>query len=122
MGNILCFGLCLLLNLVIISRVIPSRPRFAPIFLKPLAASALMGGSAWAVYGLLSRVLGTAQVNELGETVRTLGNTGNAVATLAAILVAMAVYGVLIIALRAISKEDLALMPKGEKLARFLHL
>ena len=34
----------------------------------------------------------------------------------------MVIYGVLIIALRAISKEDLKLMPKGEKIARLLHI
>ena len=113
MGNILCFGLCLLLDLVVISRVIPNRPRYLPIFLKPLAASALMGGGAWAVYGLLSRLLSHG-----GE----LSRTGNAAATLAAILVAVVIYGVLIIALRAISREDLSLMPKGDKLARLLRL
>lgn len=35
-GNILCFGLCLALDLLIISRVIPKRPRYLPIFVKPL--------------------------------------------------------------------------------------
>ena len=39
-----------------------------------------------------------------------------------AILVAVVIYAVLIIALRAISKDDLALMPKGEKIAKILHL
>lgn len=114
MGNVLCFGLCLALDLVIISRVIPQRPRYLPIFLKPLAASALMGGAAWAVYGLLSRLF----LDDSGVISR----TGNAAATMAAILVAMVIYFVLIIALRAISRDDLALMPKGDKLARLLRL
>lgn len=52
MGNIFCFGLCLLLDLLLISRVVPRRPRYLPIFLKPLIASVIMGGAAWAVYGL----------------------------------------------------------------------
>ena len=47
---------------------------------------------------------------------------GNAVATLLAIGVAVAVYFVLVVALRAISRDDLALMPKGEKIARILRL
>ncbi|MGE4275865.1 MAG: polysaccharide biosynthesis protein, partial [Lawsonibacter sp.] len=100
----------------------PNRPKFAPIFAKPLAASVFMGGAAWAVYGLLFRVLSDSQVNEAGETIRAIGRTGNAVAVLAAIAVAMAVYLVLIVALRTISRDDLALMPKGEKLARLLRL
>ena len=119
LGNILCFGLCLLMDLVVISRVIPKRPSYLPIFAKPLAASALMGGAAWAVYGLTARVL--SSVPE-GGTERVLSNLGNAVATLLAIGVAVAVYFVLVVALRAISRDDLALMPKGEKIARILRL
>ena len=118
-GSVLCFALCLVLDLAIIARVIPHRPRFAPIFLKPFIASAVMGGAAWAVYGLLFRVL--SHVPE-GETERVISWVGNAAATLGAIVVAMAVYVVLVAALRAVSREDLALMPKGEKIARLLRL
>jgi O-antigen/teichoic acid export membrane protein len=121
-GNILCFGLCLLLDLVVIARVIPRRPRFLPIFAKPLAASALMGGAAWVVYRVLARILTRSYVDETKAVVQVLSRTGNAVAVLAAIGVAVAVYGVLLIALRAISREDLSLMPKGDKIARLLHL
>ena len=111
-GNILCFGLCLLLDLIIIARVIPNRPRYAPIFLKPLLAAGLTGGAAWAVYGLLFRVLADGQTNAAGDLVHTISRMGNAVA----------VYLALIVALRAISRDDLALMPKGERLARLLKL
>ena len=119
LGNILCFGLCLLMDLVVISRVIPKRPSYLPIFAKPLAASALMGGAAWAVYGLTAREL--SSVPE-GGTERVLSNLGNAAATLLAIAAAVAVYGALVVALRCLSRDDLALMPKGEKLARLLRL
>ncbi|OUQ78390.1 polysaccharide biosynthesis protein [Flavonifractor sp. An100] len=119
LGNILCFGLCLAMGLVVIARVIPNRPSYLPIFLKPLAASALMGGGAWAVYGLVSRLL--SRVPE-GGTERVLSNTGNALATLLAIGVAVVLYVVLVVALRCISRDDLALMPKGDKLAKLLRL
>ena len=121
-GNILCFGLALVLDLVVITRVIPNRPRLLPIFIKPAIASAIMGGAAWAVYGLLSRVLTTEQVNEAGETIRVVSRMGNALGIFLAIAVAGVVYLVLVVAIRAISKDDLALMPKGDKLARLLRL
>ena len=44
------------------------------------------------------------------------------IAFLAAILVAVAVYGALVVALRCLSREDLSLMPKGDKIARLLRL
>ena len=56
MGNILCFALCMTLDLVVMSRVIPRRPRYIQVFAKPLAASALMGLGAWAVHGLMSKL------------------------------------------------------------------
>ena len=121
-GNILCFGLALVLDLVVITRVIPNRPRLLPIFAKPAIASAIMGGAAWAVYGLLSRVLTAEQVNEAGETIRVVSRMGNALGIFLAIAVAGVVYLVLVVAIRAISKDDLALMPKGDKLARLLRL
>lgn len=109
LGNIFCFALCLILDLIVMARVIPGCPKYIPLFAKPAAAAAVMGLGAWAVHGLLAKLLAA-------------GRMGNAVSTLAAILVAVVIYGVLVIVLRAITKEDLALMPKGEKIARILHL
>ena len=113
MGNILCFGLCLALDLVVIARVIPKRPAYLPIFVKPLLASLVMGGAAWAVNGLLARLLSHG-----GE----LSRMGCALTVFLSIGVAMVVYMVLVVALRIISRDDLALMPKGDKIARLLRL
>lgn len=118
-GSVLCFALCLVLDLLIIARVIPHRPKFGPIFIKPFLASAVMGAAAWAVYGLMYRVL--SHVPE-GGTERIISWGGNALATMGAIAVAMVVYVALVVALRAVSREDLSLMPKGDKIARLLRL
>ena len=63
-----------------------------------------MGAAAWAGYGLLSPALGS-----------TLGVLG-------AIVVGGIVYAVLVLVLKMVSKDDLALMPKGDKIARLLHI
>ena len=104
-GNVLCFGLCLILDLVIISRVLRGRPRYLSIFAKPFIAAVVMGAGAWAVYGLVYKLL-----------------ESNTIAVVGAIGVAVVIYAVLIVALKAIDREDLALMPKGEKIARLLRL
>ena len=122
MGNILCFALCMVLDLVVIARVIPRRPSYFQVFAKPAAASALMGLGAWAVYGLLSKLLSYEEVTQVGETIQTLGKTGNGIAVMGAILIAVIIYAVLVVALRAISREDLSLMPKGDKIAKILRL
>ncbi len=105
-GTLCCFAAVAVLDLIIIKRVIPQPPCYRKVFVKPLIAAALMGGAAWASYGLLTRFL----------------SLGNSLATIGAILVAVVVYAVLVLALRVISKEDLALMPKGEKIAQILHI
>ena len=68
------------------------------------AAAGVMGMAVWAAYGLVSRFM------------------GNTLSTMAAICVGVVVYAVLVVALKAISREDLALMPKGDKIARLLRL
>ncbi len=104
-GNVLCFGLCLVLDLIIISRVLSGRPGYLGIFLKPFAAAAIMGAGAWGVYGLAFKLL-----------------SSNTIAVVCAIGVAVVIYAVLIVAFKAISREDLALMPKGQKIAKLLRL
>lgn len=125
-GNVLCFGTCMVLNLIIISRVIRGRPSYIPIFAKPAAAAALMGLGAWAVYGLCSKVLLSTgilcEVDALSNKVLDLSRAGNAMATMAAILVAVVIYGAMVLLLRAISREDLKLMPKGDKIAKILRI
>lgn len=126
MGNILCFALCMILDLVVMARVIPRHPKYVQVFAKPLAASALMGLGAWAVHGLASKLFEATgmlmAIDPATHEVLGLSRTGNAAATLLAILVAVVIYGALVIALRAITRDDLMLMPKGEKIARVLHL
>ena len=121
-GNVLCFGLCMVLDLVVIARVIHGRPDYLPLLAKPAAAAGVMGLGAWAVYGLLSKLLSYEEVTQAGETIQTLGKTGNGIAVMGALLIAVIIYAVLVVALRAISREDLSLMPKGDKIAKILRL
>ena len=51
-----------------------------------------------------------------------LSRMGNALSTFAAIGVGVVVYFILVLALRAITREDLELMPKGDKIAKLLHI
>lgn len=105
-GTLCCFAIMSGLDMFIIHRTIPAAPRFAPAIVKPLLASALMGAAAWGSYGLLTNFL----------------HLGNALATIAAICVGAVIYLILVLAFRIISKEDLSLMPKGDKIAQILHI
>lgn len=105
-GTLCCFVVIVLLEIFFIRRTVPSAPRFTRTFGKPLIAAAVMAAAAWGCHGLL--------VNQVGLS--------NSLATVGAIMIAVVVYLVLVLALRAISKEDLSLMPKGDKIAKILHI
>lgn len=108
-GTLSCYVVMCVMDFIFICHCLPEKPSLGRILARPLISSAAMGASAWAVYGLCSRFLGD-------------GYLYTAVSMLAAIAVAVVVYLVLVVALRAITYEDMKLIPKGEKLARILHI
>ena len=109
LGTLVCYVLIAFLNLAIVSRLLEKKPNYPAIFFKPLLASAAMGGAAWASHGLLSRFIRGGYVK-------------SSLCTMLAVGVAVAVYLILVVALRMITREDLKLVPHGEKLARLLRL
>ena len=105
-GTLCCFIVISALEIFIIRRSIPAPPSFLRAFLKPFVPSAIMAAAAWATYGLLTNFL----------------HMGNSLATIGGIGVGVVVYLVLVLALRVLSREDLELMPKGDKIAKILHI
>ena len=103
-GTLCCFIVVDLLEILIIRRAIPKPPSVLRAAAKPMLASLVMAGAAWASYGLLHRFL------------------GNSLSTMGAILVGVLIYAILVLALRTITREDLALMPKGDKIAKILKI
>lgn len=103
-GTLVCFFLVAVMELMAIKKVTPHPPRYMRVFVKPLIASVCMGGAVWAVYGLLANSL------------------GNTLSVGLSILAGVFVYGVLVILLKAVSRDDLSLMPKGEKIAKLLRI
>lgn len=123
-GTLCCFAVMVGLEVFIIRRAIPAAPRFSRTVVKPLVASAVMAAAAWASHGLLDKLLRRLdflwRTTENGE--RYFSYLGSAVSTAVGILVGAAVYVALVLALHAIAKEDLTLMPKGDKIAKILHM
>ena len=109
-GTLLSYLVMAVMNYVFICRELPHRPRLTRVFAGPLMASALMGLAAWGVYGLCGRFL----MGRIGH--------GMLIAMALAILAAVAVYLAAIICSRSITREDMRLIPGGEKIAALLHI
>lgn len=110
-STLCCYLVIVALNLFFVWKYSPEKPRYAQLFAKPILASVLMGGAAWAAYGFAGRAFS-------GHS----AYGANAIATLCGILAGVAVYAVLVVALRILRAEDVRSIPHGEKLIKLLHL
>lgn len=108
-GTLASYVFMAIVNFVMMCFVLDKNPRLRVILLKPLLCTLVMGASAWSAYSLLARLFPP-------------GRLGLLLATMPAILLAVLVYLLLSILLRTVTKEDMALIPGGAKIARFLHM
>ncbi|WP_125116371.1 putative polysaccharide biosynthesis protein [Agathobaculum sp. Marseille-P7918] len=106
-----CYWLIALINLFHIGRLSHALPPLGKTAGRPFAATVGMGAATYLCHTVLLRVLDAAPGTVLDKLV-----------TLASIAVAVVVYVVLLLLLHAVEREDVLLLPKGEKLANILHL
>ena len=87
-STLYCYALIVVLNLIAITRCVPERPSYFRLFGRPLLITAVMALAARSSYELLARVLPVRW------------------AVLPAIAAAAVVYGVLVLALGAVTRAD----------------
>lgn len=100
-------------NLWFIMHRMPEKPSLAKVFVLPAFNSLVMGGAVWLVYPAFLELL-----NAPAEP----GRKMILLALLLAIIVGVFVYLVMTIITRAVTMEDMKLIPKGEKLGKKLHI
>ena len=109
-GTIGCYVTMCVLNLIFMCSGNGLKPNIGNVFARPVLASAIMGAVTYAVYYAAGCILP-------GD-----GRMSMALSLCAAVAVAMLVYLVAIVKLRAITAEDMKLIPKGEKIAKLLRM
>ena len=109
-GTLVSYFFMAALDFVFMCVTLREKPRALRVFAGPLGASLLMGASAWAIYGLAGRFIGTGSY------------FGMLLSMALAIGAAVLVYAVSVIAMRVITKEDMSLIPGGAKVAKILHM
>lgn len=107
----LCYWLIAVINLFHIRRLTGSLPPIGKTVCRPLAATIGMSAAIFIVQRVLNGALSAAP-----------GTMPDKLITLACIGVAVAVYAVLLLALGAVERDDVLLLPRGEKIADILHL
>lgn len=91
------------LNQLAVRKYLGYRQNIKKIFVLPMIASVIMGVCAYFVYLGMHKISGS-----------------NLISLIIAIIIAACVYGVLVLRLGVLTKEDIEAMPKGKKLAKLL--
>ena len=104
-GTFVCFTVVMALNLFAMKRVLRHPPKVMQNLWRSALASVVMGAATYLVYTLAGRLISSV-----------------AVCCGLALIVAVAVYAVLAVTFGAITAEDCAFLPKGEKIAKILHI
>lgn len=107
-GSLLCYLCITVLNIFSIRRVLKNPPAIIKNLLRAVLAAAIMGAATYGAWYGLRALLGA--------------DMSRVIACGVPILVGVIVYVIAAVKLKVITKEDCLLLPKGEKIARLLHL
>ena len=105
-GTLACYLCITVLNLISMRRCIPDCPHIVRNLIRPFLAAAIMGIFAYGTW----RGLGAMHI------------TSRLLLCALPVMVGVVVYVAAAIALKVITREDCMLLPKGEKIAKILHL
>ncbi len=112
---IICYFIISAINLAMIVRYAPRHPKMTGLFAKPLIASGLMGACAYLANRLICIGMDRAGLAAESRLLVT-------AALGAAVVFGIVVYALLVASLRIITKEELELIPKGDKIAKLLRI
>lgn len=117
-ASILCYVVVVAINLYYLLHVSKVRINAMSVFVKPAFCSVVCGVAAFASYGILNTLLEDVwpKGGLLGASMLSSGNFS----ALVAIVIAVVFYLIALLFSRAISKDDVSMLPKGEKIAKIL--
>ena len=101
-GTLVCYAFITVFAVIFLCKITHIVPNFMSVLIKPLLASALCAVAAYTVQSLVGRVI------------------PNKLATCVAIAVAGFVYASSLLCMKAISRDDVVMLPKGRKIAKAL--
>ena len=112
-ASIACYLVVLIINMYSIIKLTGVKINFMSVFIKPCICSAIS-----AVVAFLTNLVFGKFLGNLGDPDGMLN--GNSVALIIAVIAAVISYVITILLLKGISKDDLLMIPKGEKVAEAL--
>jgi stage V sporulation protein B len=111
-GTVVCYTIIVAINLIALLKFTKVRLNFMSVAVKPLVCSVLSGVAAYTSYGIFNNIL--PEIDKGGHSLT------NIIATAIAVVFAVVIYAISMLLLGAIAKEDIIMLPKGEKIAKTL--
>lgn len=111
-GTVVCYTIIVVINLVALVRTTKVKLDYMSIAVKPLICSVLCGIAAYTSFGIFNTIL--PQITKGGHSITC------AIATVIAVGLAVVVYAISMLLVNGIVKEDIIMLPKGEKIAKIL--
>lgn len=111
-GTILFYVVIVACNLTSLLRISKVKVNWASILVKPFICAALCGVTAFAAYGLLSKIFPAGNTDSIL-------NMGT-ISTVIAVGLAVVVYVISLLLVKGVAREDISVLPKGEKIAKTL--
>ena len=104
-GTIVCYVTITVLDLIAMRRSVTTRPAIFRNVIRPAAAAGIMGAATFFAAVLLRNL-----------------TDSNTIVCLGALIAAVIVYVIFVVVLQCITYADCMLLPKGEKIAKILHI
>ena len=111
-GTILFYVVIVVCNLTSLLRISKVKVNWASVLLKPLICAALCGVTAYAANGLLTTIF----PSDPSQSILNMGT----VSAVISIGLAVVVYAISLLLIKGIAREDVIVLPKGEKIAKTL--
>ena len=103
-STVACYAISVVVNMIFLIKYTKVKINFVSVALKPVIASALSGATAWGTYTIISKIM----------------SFSSNITTCIAIVAAGVIYVAALLLLKALSKEDVLMLPAGEKIAKVL--
>ncbi len=106
-GTLLCYTFVIIVSVFVLIKATGIVPDFKVVLIKPLIAAIACAGSAWGSYTLLSKIFPEGRYEVL-------------IALVLSVMIACVVYVVFLLLIRGITKNDIIMLPKGNKIVIIL--
>ncbi len=111
-GTILFYVVIVVCNLTALLKISKVKVNWASVFVKPLMCAALCGVTAYAANGLLTKIF----PSDPSQSILNMGT----ISAVISIGLAVIVYAISLLLIKGIAREDVIVLPKGEKIAKTL--